>query len=175
MIVAHHPTDVWKVFADTKRRNKEAIAKWIEDASADARQLAQTWRDRVSSYEELPLEVAPQSVINEQIVESYKSASQVFEGRIPNTLQEAFASRTGSIIALLQTIKQLYERLYGKNKPMIFVDEEGNRNNAIVSTALLRSYSVKRLHLRYWPETLELRDKWLTFLSTKHPTLSPTC
>lgn len=49
MSLSLNPADIWKIFADGKRRNKEELANWLDAVASDARKLADAWMETARS------------------------------------------------------------------------------------------------------------------------------
>jgi len=146
-----NPLEVFKLFADHKKADKEKIATWLEKAADDARRIANIWtqnRDDASELEQRP-EGALHANVNYGISnffefgsfsESRDSFSSVIGGRIDQAVNDDFANKSAAFIIRRNEVRTLYERLYGKRTPLIFFDDnnrEEQLNNLDTAIELL--------------------------------------
>jgi hypothetical protein len=145
-----NPVDIWKLFSDSKTKSKDQIAAWLDQAASEARQIADVWIGKYNTVVQEPeppkglwsganaegafpgdsstvpsyvdRSVYANSSNYERLDSSYESASTVFQGR-DEQLQESFMNSAAQVLSRRNDVKGLYERLYGKGKPIAFLDD----------------------------------------------------
>jgi hypothetical protein len=142
MGLSFNPVDVWKLFSDGKRKEKEQIAAWLEQTAAEARQIADVWLETAHSLprrergfqEDIfggvaePISITGSSNSNSasysRLEESYDAMSSVLGARVERDWQDAATDSTAQVLMRRNQVKTLYERLYGPGKQVFYVDQD---------------------------------------------------
>jgi hypothetical protein len=131
-----NPVDVWKLFSDGRRRDKEQIALWLEQAAAEARQIADIWLETAKSLpvREQNLRGGFESYSDDggggnlrsysRLEKFYDFMSSVFAARADRAWQDSATNTTAQVLMRRNEVKALYEKLYGSGKPILYVDQD---------------------------------------------------
>lgn len=131
-----NPVDVWKLFADHKKKDKEQIALWLEQTADEARKIAEIWiknRDSARARESIGTVHSPGRESNisnvapfSRLENSYDNFSSVMDGRVSSEFHDDFSNKAASVIIRRNEVKDLYDRLFGRSAPLMFFDSKNN-------------------------------------------------
>jgi hypothetical protein len=118
MSLSLNPADVWRIFSDGKRRNKEDVARWLDEVAADARKLADIWVDVVRQiskngiglHDEIEIQMrigGPNAAPFSRLTRFYETASSVMGGRASDEVRRDFSDAVGSLVVNRNTAMRL--------------------------------------------------------------------
>jgi hypothetical protein len=106
-----NPADIWKMFADGKRKDKEQIADWLDGVAAEARAIADVWATTYQRLATNKLSRDDEEAVmfrlgfyqnrapNQRLMRFYETASTVFGGRTDQKLMDKVVNTIGSVVA----------------------------------------------------------------------------
>jgi hypothetical protein len=146
--------DVWKLFSDGKKADKESIARWLDEVASDARQMALAWTTVCTELSRLSFN--PGNLTEERrqqlweqyhpfgcndmpyyrLSQFYRRATHVLGGRTDETVHEVFCNALATILECRLDAKRVYDELFANLKRVTFLESE---NSAIDVVDLNRS------------------------------------
>jgi hypothetical protein len=122
MALSLNPTEILKLFSDSRKNHKEQLAVWLDSVAADAREVADSWkvlRDKI-------LEGDPSIALDRRALKRnmrmncnfrpmsrlsgyYNTASRVVGGKIPPQVHEELSRTLANMILKRRLALSLYE------------------------------------------------------------------
>lgn len=133
-------TDLWKIFRERGKTEKDQIVEWLESVTKEAKDLASIWAQLVRDAEdgvrlgsrahletwEVMYRYAPHA--NEphrsELGYFYGAASSVLGGRIHEGLHAQIVHRLAQVLVSRDCTQQTYIALFSKIRAATFIDSE---------------------------------------------------
>jgi hypothetical protein len=143
MSLSLNPADVWKIFSEGKRRNKEEVATWLDAVAADARKLADVWADVVQAIStkqplsvdeviELQLRIGgPNAAPFRRLTHFYETASNVIGGRVKDETRTDFSRSVGSLLVNRERAMRFCRTIYSTLGNMNFLVDNANSTKGL--------------------------------------------
>jgi hypothetical protein len=136
MAITLSPLDVWKIFKDSKRSDKQEIAAWLDAVAGDARDMAEIWAEVYQRYcagnedQRAVLHRANALASNRapyyRLREFYKSASQVIGARVKRNFHDDFDLHIGSVLDAREAALRAYQVILYYHAGVRFFVEDDN-------------------------------------------------
>ncbi len=143
MALSLNPVDLWKLFKESKKNDREKIAEWMDEVAADARSMATVWTETYQKLCTGALKPEDEDDImrnlgfhrninpNTRLREFYRTASTVIGGRVEHDLQERFAHAMGTALASRETAVRIHRAILWKCNEMRFFLDDQNKSDDI--------------------------------------------
>lgn len=133
--------DVWKLFSDRKKSDKEAIAKWLDEVASEGRQISTAWMEVCTELHKSGMKLnrdqrielmdrftpfRPNEVPYSRLRQFYESATPILGGRVHENVHTAFTRALGSLLSFRSDVKTKYDGVLSKFKTARFVDSDNS-------------------------------------------------